>query len=75
MDTQTILNIVQIITSIALILAVLLQVRGGGLGEMLGGGSSTYFRTRRGLEKRLFQATIALIVIFILVSMVSVALA
>jgi len=75
MDTQTILNIIQIITSIALILAVLLQVRGGGLDEMLGGSSSTFFRTRRGLEKRLFQATIALIAIFITVSMASVALA
>lgn len=74
MDTQTIFNIIQIVVSVALILAVLLQVRGGGLGEMLG-GSSTFFRTRRGLERRLFQATVGLVAAFILVSIISVTVA
>lgn len=61
------LNVVQIIVSLALILVVLLQARGSGFGGALG-GSSTFFRTRRGAEKSLFQLTIVLVIVFILVS-------
>jgi preprotein translocase subunit SecG len=49
---------------------ILLQVRGGGLGGIFGQADST-FRTRRGLEKRLFQFTIALVVLFVALSIVS----
>jgi len=64
---QTYLSIAQIVLSIALILAVLFQVRGGGLGGIFG-QSSTVFRTKRGVEKTLFQLTIALVVLLIIVS-------
>ncbi len=64
-------NIAQIVVAIALILAVLLQVRGGGLGGIFGTPDAVY-RTRRGVEKTLFQLTVALVVIFIILSILSV---
>ena len=67
---QTYLNIAQIVLSIALILAILLQVRGGGLGGIFG-QADTVFRTRRGVEKTLFQLTIVLVVLFIIIAIVS----
>ncbi len=70
---QTYLNIATLVVSIALILTVLLQVKGGGLGGIFGSPDSVY-RTKRGLEKTLFQLTIALIVLFIAISLVSIKL-
>jgi len=67
---QTYLSVAQIILSIALILAVLLQVRGGGLGGIFVQPDSV-FRTKRGVEKTLFQLTIALVVLFIIISVVA----
>lgn len=64
---QTYFNMAQIILSLALILAVLLQVRGGGLGGIFG-QPDTVYRTKRGVEKTLFQLTIVLIVLFIIIS-------
>jgi len=67
---QTYLSVAQIILSVALILAVLLQVRGGGLGGIFGQPDSV-FRTKRGVEKTLFQLTIVLVVLFITISLVA----
>jgi len=67
---QTYLNIAQIVLSVALILVILLQVRGGGLGGIFG-QPDTVYRTKRGVEKTLFQLTIALVVLFIIVSIVT----
>lgn len=67
---QTYLNVAQIILSTALILAVLLQVRGGGLGGIFGQPDSV-FRTKRGVEKTLFQLTIVLMVLFITISLLA----
>ncbi len=67
----TYLNVAQIVIAVALILTVLLQVRGGGLGGIFGQPDSVY-RTKRGVEKTLFQLTIALVVIFITLSLISV---
>ncbi len=67
---QTALNIMQIVISTALVLVILLQVRGGGLGGIFG-QADTVYRTRRGLEKTLFQLTIVLVVLFIIVSVIS----
>ncbi len=66
---QTYFSIAQIVLSIALILAVLFQVRGGGLGGIFG-QASTVFRTKRGVEKTLFQLTIVLVVLFITISII-----
>ena len=64
------LNVIHIFISVLLITTILLQVRGQGSG--LFGSAEGSFRTRRGLEKTLFQFTIVLIVIFILISIISV---
>ena len=60
----------QILVSIAVIVAVLLQARGTGLSGTFGGDSAVY-RSRRGIERRLWQFTIILIVLFVLFSMTS----
>ena len=62
--------IAQIIVAVVLILVLLLQVRGGGLGGIFGQADST-FRTRRGLEKTLFQFTIVLVLVFIVLAVLS----
>jgi preprotein translocase subunit SecG len=67
------MNILQIVISVILIVVILLQVKGSGFGAALGGMSGgSVFRTKRGLEKTLFQATILLTVAFIFVSFLSV---
>ena len=68
---QTYLNVAQIVLSAALILIILFQVRGGGLGGIFG-QADTVYRTKRGMEKTLFQFTIALVVLFVILSLVSV---
>ena len=64
---QTYLNVAQIVVALALIFVILLQVRGGGLGGIFG-QPDTVYRTKRGVEKTLFQLTIALVVLFIIIS-------
>lgn len=67
------MNVLQILVSAILIVVVLLQVKGSGFGAALGGMSGgSAFRTKRGLERTLFQATILLIIVFIFVSFLSV---
>ncbi|TFG45634.1 MAG: preprotein translocase subunit SecG [Dehalococcoidia bacterium] len=63
----TFLLIAQIIIALALGLSTLLQVRGGGLGGIFGQADSV-FRTKRGIEKTLFQLTIVLVSLFVLIS-------
>ena len=58
----------QLIVSAALVLAILLQSRGSGLGGTFG-GDSTVYRSRRGIERRLWQFTVALIILFSLFSL------
>ena len=65
------LRVIQIIISIALMVVVILQARSGGMGSIFGGDSSLY-RTRRGLEKTLHQATIILGVFFLLFALLNV---
>jgi preprotein translocase subunit SecG len=67
---ETYLFIAQIVLSVALILVILVQVRGGGLGGIFGQADSVY-RTRRGVEKTLFQLTIVLVVLFIIISIIT----
>jgi preprotein translocase subunit SecG len=60
----------QVIVSIALIVAILLQARGTGLSGTFGGDSAVY-RSRRGIERRLWQFTIVLLVLFVMFSLAS----
>ena len=69
MELTDYLNIGEILISIALIAIILLQVKGEGVGGLQSG---SFVRTRRGLEKTLFQLTIFLVVLFLVVSAVSV---
>ena len=64
----------QLIVSIALTFSILLQSRGSGLGGTFGGDSSVY-RSRRGIERRLWQFTIVLIVLFSMFSIAAYVLA
>ena len=56
--------IAQILISIALIAAVLFQLRGGGIGGIFGQADSVY-RTRRGIESTLFRLTIILVALLV----------
>ena len=64
---STYMNVALIIVAVGLILAVLFQVKGGGLGGIFG-QADTVYRTRRGVEKTLFQFTIVLAALFIILS-------
>lgn len=64
------IQIAQIIISILLIIVILLQNRGTGLGSAFGGSGGVYL-TKRGLEKKLFIATIILAILFFSVSLAS----
>lgn len=74
MDFSNYLNLAQLVISGALVVVVLLQSRGGDIGAAFGagGGGGSSFRTRRGLEKTLFQLTIILAIIFVAISALSV---
>lgn len=61
------LLVAQILVAIVLITVILLQARGGGLGGIFGQPDAVY-RTRRGAEKTLFQFTIILTIVFVLLS-------
>jgi preprotein translocase subunit SecG len=62
------LTVAQMVLSVALVLILMLQVRGGGLGGIFG-QADTVYRTKRGLEKTLFQFTIVLVVLFVAISL------
>lgn len=63
-----ILDIIQVILAVLLTTAILLQARGASVGLAFGGDGS-FYRTRRGIEKKLHIATIVLAVVFLLVSL------
>ena len=66
------IRIVQIILSLAVIVFILLQVRGAGLGSVFGGSSAgSVFKTRRGVERLIFNMTIVFVVLFALISLLS----
>lgn len=61
------LSFAQIIISFVLIALVVLQARSAGMANR---DSSSIYRTRRGLEKTMHQATIALAVVFLLLALI-----
>jgi len=68
------INIIQIILAIILTVVILMQNRGAGMSGVFGGGGSNVYMTKRGLEKKLFIATIVLSIAFFAVSLVIVIL-
>ena len=71
---ENILDIVLIITAIALIASVILQSKGAGLGGLAGGDTGGVFTARRGVEKVLFWVTIGLSIVFFLLNVATVIL-
>ncbi len=67
-DSMNIYIIIQTIIAILLMFTILFQNRGTGLSGVFGGSGNVY-RTKRGVEKTLFNATIVLAVLFFLVSL------
>ena len=67
---NAILAVGQILVSIALIAAILLQSRGTRLSGTFGGDSAVY-RSRRGVERRLWQFTIVLLVLWVMFALVA----
>ncbi len=62
---QLYVNIAQIVLSVALIIVIVLQVRSSSsTSSMFGGIDSPVYKTRRGVEKTLFNITIGLSVVF-----------
>jgi len=64
----TIVTVFQVIVSIVLVVTILVQVKGQGTG--LFGSAESSFRTRRGMDRLLFQSTVVLIGVFIATSIV-----
>lgn len=67
---NAILAIGQILLSVALIASILMQARGTGLSGTFGGDSAVY-RSRRGVERRLWQFTVLLLVLWVLFALVA----
>jgi preprotein translocase subunit SecG len=66
------LNIAQIISSLALVIVILLQVRTGGMGGVFGGTDSAVYKTRRGVERTLFNITVGLSIAFFVITVLNV---
>jgi len=66
------LNIAQIIISVALTAVILLQTRGGGMGGMFGGTETAVYKTRRGVERTIFNITIGLAIAFFVITILNV---
>ncbi len=64
---RAIFQVILIIIAIALMISILLQARGAGLGSVFG-GSGTVFKTRRGIEKLLFNMTVFFAIVFMVLS-------
>ena len=68
---STAVDSVVIIVSVVLILVILLQTKGSSFSGAFGGDTSSIYKTRRGVEKSLFQFTIGIAVAFVLIAIVS----
>jgi protein translocase SecG subunit len=60
----------QIVIGVLLVISIILQTRGSTVGIAFGGSGESY-RSKRGLEKLLFYATIVLAVLFASISILS----
>ena len=72
---EAFLDIALIITSIALILSVILQSKGAGLGGLTGADTGGFLTARRGIERTLFWVTIVLSGLFFILTVMTVIVA
>ena len=64
------IQVIQIILCVVVIFFILLQARGAGLGSVFGGSSAgSVFKTRRGVEKLIFNITVVFAILFALSSL------
>ena len=68
----TYLFLAQIILAITIIILVMVQAKDAGMGNVFGGGDMGVARTRRGVEKTLFNATVVVGIVFLLLSLLTV---
>lgn len=68
---QNILTIAQVVLAILLVTCILLQARGAGLSATFG-GEGNVFRTKRGVEKKIFHMTIIVAILFFGVALANV---
>ena len=68
----TYLNLAQIVIAIALTVVIMLQTKGATLGGVFGGSDSAVYKTRRGMEKTIFNVTIGLSVVFFVMAILNV---
>ncbi len=68
---ETAVDLVMVIISVVLIFVILLQTKGSSFSGAFGGDTSSIYKTRRGVEKTLFQFTIGIAVAFVLLAIVS----
>jgi preprotein translocase subunit SecG len=66
-------QVAQMVLGVALIVSILLQARGAGLGSVFG-GTGTVFKTRRGIDRLLFRMTIVFMVLFCALSILTAAI-
>lgn len=69
---KPVILLIQIILGVLLILVIIIQQKGSGLGSAFGADMG-FYRTKRGAEKLLFYSTIVLSIVFILASLVGLA--
>ncbi len=70
MDIRILFKVIQIVLSVLVVVAILIQSKGVGLSSVFTAGSWVY-RSKRGLEKALFVLTIVLVVLFIITSFIN----
>ena len=70
-SVDTAINLVTIIVSVVLILVIMMQTKGSSFSGAFGGDTSGIYRTRRGVEKLLFQFTIGVACLFVVLAIAS----
>ncbi|MFH1547452.1 MAG: preprotein translocase subunit SecG [bacterium] len=73
MDWKKVITVAQVVVAILVVISILLQNRGEGMGTFLGGGGEV-FRSRRGFEKVLYYLTIVLSVLLVALSIANTAI-
>ena len=68
----TYLNLAQIVIAVALTAVIMLQTKGAALGGVFGQSDSAVYKTRRGVEKTIFNVTIGLSVVFFVMAVLNV---
>ncbi|GBD21884.1 hypothetical protein HRbin28_02349 [bacterium HR28] len=67
---ETAFYIAIILVSLLLMMVILLQTKASGFSGAFGGDTSAIYRTRRGLERTLFQLTIGVAIVFVVLSII-----